>query len=249
MSRRNSRSPALPAVVVLVTIFQFTPALTCQKAPGDLIASGEQQPREGRTSYSFAALTSARAIFTICIQQKRTPEADLCYYDLARTDHYLSLAEQSAGDSRSARNWLNTALTEAQTAVAHDPSSAKAHALLGDIYGAKIDGMLSGIKYGPKANAETEQALRLDPHNAQAWSVLGRKYLYAPSLFGGDINRAIDAFNKATTYDPNSDEDLVWLAIALQKKGDLPRAHQVLSEALRLNGRSVFAQRELAALR
>ena len=85
-----------------------------------------------------------------------------------------------------------------------------------------------GMKYGPKANAEAAEAFRLDPQNAQAWAVSGRKYLYAPAMFGGDLDKAVDVFRKATLYDSNSDEDFVWLAIALQKKGDLAGAREGL---------------------
>jgi hypothetical protein len=38
--------------------------------------------------------------------------------------------------------------------------------------------------------------------------------LYAPSLFGGDIDKAIESFKKATQHDSRSDEAFVWLAIA-----------------------------------
>ena len=55
---------------------------------------------------------------------------------------------------------------------------------------------MSGMKYGPKANAETERAFQLDPNNAQAFAVIGRKYYFAPSMFGGDLNKAIESFGK-----------------------------------------------------
>jgi len=45
---------------------------------------------------------------------------------------------------------------------------------------------------------------------------------------------------------PQSDETLVWLAIALRKKGDGKGANQPLAEALRLNPRSVFARQTQA---
>ena len=209
----------------------------------------EQQLREGETSWNIAALTSAQATFAACARGNRSDIVDRCYYDLARADRYLNLAEVSAHDTRAAKQWLTRALIASQEAVARDPRSADAHALLADIYGSSIDGMFSGMKYGPKADDQTAEALRLDPHNPQAWAVLGRKYLYAPAMFGGDIDKAVDAFRKAILYAPDSVESYVWLAIALRKKGDLPGAREAVAQALRLNDRSAFARQEEAALR
>ncbi len=134
-------------------------------------------------------------------------------------------------------------MADVQRSIALNDRSSDAHALLGDLYGAKISGMMSGMKYGPKANAETQRAFELDPNSAQAFAVIGRKYFFAPSMFGGDLNKAIESFKKATTLDPNYDEAFVWLAIAYRKKGDSQDAQAALAEALRLNSRSVFAKR------
>jgi Flp pilus assembly protein TadD len=62
-------------------------------------------------------------------------------------------------------------------------------------------------------------------------------------MFGGDIEKAIESFRKATTIDPHFDEVFVWLAIAYRKKGDTLLAEKALSEALRLNNLSAFALR------
>jgi Flp pilus assembly protein TadD len=73
--------------------------------------------------------------------------------------------------------------------------------------------------------------------------VVGRKYLFAPKIFGGDLGKAIESFRKATTLDPRYDEAFVWLAIAYRKSGNAQQSQVALSQALRLNGQSVFAKR------
>jgi tetratricopeptide (TPR) repeat protein len=120
--------------------------------------------------------------------------------------------------------------------------------LLAGLYGAKITGMFSGIQFGPKAGTETDRAFQLDPHNANAFAAIGRKHLYAPSAFGGNIDKAVEAFINATRYAPSSDEALVWLAIAERKKGNFDKSKQAVSEALRLNPSSVFAKRASAGI-
>ena len=102
--------------------------------------------------------------------------------------------------------------------------------------------MLRGPKYGPKVKAENNCALELDPKDARVYASLGRQYLHAPSMFGGDLNKAIENFQKSTELDPKSDENFVWLAIALRKKGDSAGAEQALTKALQLNPRSAFAK-------
>lgn len=101
--------------------------------------------------------------------------------------------------------------------------------------------MFAGPKYGPRVQAENQRALDLDPNSALAFASRGRQYLETPKMFGGDVDKAIGDFHKATQLDPKSDETFVWLAIALHKKGDNVGADEALREALRLNPRSVFA--------
>jgi tetratricopeptide (TPR) repeat protein len=135
-----------------------------------------------------------------------------------------------------------------QHAVSLNDKSAEFHSLLSDLYGRKIGfgGMFAGMRYGPKADAESKKALALDSSNPRAYACLGRKYLFAPKMFGGDVNKAIGSFLKATQLDPAFDENFVWLALAYRKKGDKQNADKALQEALRLNPRSEFARHTAA---
>jgi tetratricopeptide (TPR) repeat protein len=159
--------------------------------------------------------------------------------------------KESQKDKKGAEPWLDSAIKNARSSIALDGHSANGHAFLADLYGNKIGygGMFAGMRYGPKANDETRQALQLDANNPRAYAVVGRKYLYSPKMFGGDLDKAIDAFRKSTTLDPHGDEAFVWLAIAYRKKGDETRARAAVAEALRLDSRSVFAKRIQAGAR
>lgn len=202
---------------------------------------GERQLEEGRTLLDASVLNAARNAFAQCAQLD--PKNEACVIGLARTEFYLVKAEEAAKHADAAHKMLDNAVSDAQKAVALDDRSANAHALLADLYGAKITGMMSGMRYGPKANAEDQRALQLDSNNAFVYAVLGRKYFYSPSAFGGDIDKAIDSFKRAVALDPQADEDFVWLAKAYRKKGDAAHSQEALAQALRLNPRSVFAQR------
>lgn len=73
------------------------------------------------------------------------------------------------------------------------------------------------MHFGPKAKAETVRAFQLDTHNAMAFAAQGRKCLYAPAMFGGDADKAIESFKSATVFAPSDDDNFVWLAIAYRK--------------------------------
>jgi Flp pilus assembly protein TadD len=68
----------------------------------------------------------------------------------------------------------------------------------------------------------------------------------APSMFGGDVNKAVDTFRKATKADPANDENFVWLNLAYRKAGNSEEAEKAVHEALRLNPGSVFAKNTAA---
>jgi tetratricopeptide (TPR) repeat protein len=238
---RWARYPVLFALAAFVLVLVAGGQNASAVAPSKLIQNGERQLEDGRSTLDQKTLLAARDVFATCVHQD--DKNSLCYYDLARTEAYLARERQFAKDKKATERWIDSAIADVQHAITLNDRSADAHALLGDLYGTKISGMMSGMKYGPKANAETERAFQLDPNNAQAFAVIGRKYYFAPSMFGGDLNKAIESFKKATTLDPHYDEAFVWLAIAYRKKGDSQDAQTALTQALRLNSRSVFAQR------
>lgn len=236
LQRRALRGGSCFAAILVAPLFVAAQAAT----PEMLLRDGNRQLEEGRTLLTVPTLSGARSSFESCLRIDAKSAA--CAYGLARTAHYLDQSAEYAHDSGAAKHWLDVAIEDAQKAVALDDRSADAHALLADLYGAKISGPISGMRYGPKANAECARALQLDPRDAQAFAVTGRKYLYAPTMFGGDIDKAIASFKRATALDPLSDEYFAWLAIAYRKKGDAADAQQALKQALRINSRSVFAQ-------
>ena len=202
---------------------------------------------QGRTTLSDGALGQARDFFTKLTQQH--PENAVYFYELARVNFYRCEAYATHGDKKNAERALDTAIENVQQSFKLNENSADAHSLLGDMYGRKIGfgiAMFAGPKFGPKSQAENKRALELDANNPRVFASLGRQYLNAPKMFGGDVDKAIESFRKSTQLDPGFDETYVWLAIALRKKGDNAAADQAVQQALKLNPRSVFAQQTAA---
>lgn len=230
-------------IVLLTVMASSEPALHAlsDSNANSLQREGERLLEEGRTTLDANALNAAKNSFAQCAHQE--PQNAQCAFDLARAEFYLVKVEDIARHSDASKKWLDTAINDAQKAIALNDHLADAHALLADLYGAKITGALSGMRYGPKANAEIARAFQIDSNNALVFAVQGRKYLFTPSAFGGDIDKAIESFKRATNIDPHSDENYVWLAKAYKKKGDAVAANKALAEALKLNSKSAFALR------
>ena len=201
--------------------------------------------QEARTTLDEKALSDAAGYFTQ-LSQKDGSNAAYFYY-LARVDAYRTDFYDNRHDKKNAEHALEDGISAVQHAISLNDKSAEFHSLLADLYGRKIGfgGMFTAMHYGPKADAESKKALALDPSNPRAYACLGRKYLYTPKMFGGDINKSVESFLKATQLDPKFDENFVWLALAYRKKGDKENADKALQEALRLNPRSEFAKRTL----
>jgi len=232
--------------VVLLAIFTVCSLLPvqAQEAAPD---SATQLLNQGRTTQDQATLSAARDAFKKLIEDH--PNQEQYWYLLARTDAYRCQAYEAQGDKKKAEHALDEAIRNVQEALTINDNSADAHSLLADLYGEKIGfgmAMFAGPRYGPKVQQENQRALAIDAHNPRVYASLGREYLEAPKMFGGDLDKAIESFRKSTELDPKSDETFVWLAIALRKKGDQAGAQQALQQALTLNPQSAFARQAAA---
>lgn len=94
-----------------------------------------------------------------------------------------------------------------------------------------------------------EKALRLDPKSANAHMALGRWYFFTPKIFGGNLNRALQAFEKALELAITDHERFlahIWLGQALLKKQDKPKAKAHFEQALAIYHNSGWAKALLA---
>jgi len=231
-----------PGIALVLFCGIFLPWVSAQAADPAL-AEGQRLLEEARTTLDDGALTAAQDYFAKLTQQH--PDNAPYFFELARADSYRSSGLSLRGEKKKAEHALDDAIAAVQQSLKLEEKSADAHSLLADLYGRKIGfgvGMFVGPKYGPKVQAENKRAQELDGNDPRVMASLGRQYLEAPHMFGGDIDKAVASFRKSIELDPKSDESYVWLAIALRKKGDASGSQQALAEALRLNPRSVFAK-------
>ncbi|MEM1093178.1 MAG: tetratricopeptide repeat protein [Bacteroidota bacterium] len=81
-----------------------------------------------------------------------------------------------------------------ERAVKAEPDNADAHYWLGAAYGIKAQnsGMLRQARLAPKIRKQFERAVDLDPRHLEAREGLMEYYLQAPSIAGGDKNKALE---------------------------------------------------------
>src|ERR1700730_17717900 len=117
----------------------ISPELAQVAAPASLAATakllrdGESQMKEGGTTLDEQVLMAARRDLTECVQvdSKNTR----CFYDLARSEAYLEQVKPIQKDKKAAEHWIDSAIENAQRAIALDDGSSDSRALLADLYG------------------------------------------------------------------------------------------------------------------
>jgi len=115
----------------------------------------------------------------------------------AKSAYWLSQAEGALGN-------LDTALKLADQAIALDPKNARYHAQAAAACGrlAQASGLLKQLQYGRRAKKELDTALELDPNNEGALYGLALFYYAAPSMLGGDKQKAQAAAELLTKLNP-----------------------------------------------
>lgn len=128
------------------------------------------------------------------------------------------------------------------------PNFAEAWALLGEAYGTKASGgMLSGMRYGPKAGRITKKALKIAPENPRVRFINAMGLLMTPSMFGGSTKGAIKEFKKAAelfrTCQPKNKlmpgwghaEVYAWLGNAYKKAEMYKKTKMAYKQALKVD--------------
>jgi hypothetical protein len=100
------------------------------------------------------------------------------YYWLGAAEFHRMLQLRSLPASPTSTAEANAAMEEAlaalQTAVKLDERHAESHALLGTLYGMKIDGnLLRGARFGPRVAKHQKQALEFGAQNPRVRYLLG----------------------------------------------------------------------------
>ena len=106
----------------------------------------------------------------------RAPDSGVNFYWLgaARFHRLLQLRSQPAAGSNTQAAAIDGAVAALETAVKLDGQHAESHALLGTLYGMKIDGsLLRAVRFGPTVAQHQKLALQFGADNPRVRYLLG----------------------------------------------------------------------------
>jgi len=147
-------------------------------------------------------------------------------------------------------DFLEKAVEFAEASIAANNEFSEAWIILGNAFGIKADnGLLSAIRYAPKAKNRYEKALELDPANPRAAMYMGVASLYQPGLLGGSTEKAIEMLIRSVELFETSKgkkshalwpdwghaEAYAWLGLAYEQNDEFESAKEAYYEALFIN--------------
>ncbi len=164
-------------------------------------------------------------------------------YYMAYAEYRLSSLFSEMNDNEK-ENLLDSSIKKLKNVVELNPGYAEGWALLGNCYGMKATGMISGMRYGPKSERAIEKALNLAPENPRINLIYGISLFYKPGIFGGSNEKAMNTFRQtADLFKEYKNEDQLspgwgeaenyaWLAQTYLKKEDFQQARAAYKKAL-----------------
>lgn len=131
----------------------------------------------------------------------------------------------------SLQNW-DAALHECEQAVRLDGQSSEYHDWLGRALGQKASraSFFSAYSLAKRVHAEFEQAVQLDPRNAEALSDLGDYDVDAPGVVGGGVDKAVSIAAQLDKVDPA--RAAVLRGHIAEKRGDYGTAEREYRQAI-----------------
>jgi tetratricopeptide (TPR) repeat protein len=198
--------------VILVVVAAVAMLVSLTAGAAVLNTSGMQML--GTENYA-----GARAYFQSSLQQN--PQDAEAAAGLAS----LSLAE---GQNKAGVDW-------AQKAIALAPTDALYQMLLGVAYGQYVQdvSIFSQLGIAYKVRDAFQQAVQLDPDNAQARAGLAKYYILAPGIAGGSLHKADEQLAALDKLDPVQ-AAAVRATLAEQNK-NAPQAEDYLRAAAKLD--------------
>ena len=153
-------------------------------------------------------------------------------WKLARASYFVGDHTQ---DSDEAEKMFRTGIEASKSAIKLQPQKPEGHFWLGANFGgeAKLS-TLSSLSTVTDIRTEMETVIRLDEkfQSGSAYLALGRLYLQAPKVLGGDTSKAIDYLKKGLTLAPNNSLMKYYLAEAYQSENRDAEAKKLIEEII-----------------
>jgi tetratricopeptide (TPR) repeat protein len=141
----------------------------------------------------------------------------------------------------------DTAVSECGKAVAADRQNSNYHMWLGRALGEKASraSFMSAYGLGKRVRGEFEEAVRLNPKNAEALADLGEFYYSAPGIVGGGSDKAANVASQLDQVDPARAHEL--RARTAEQNKDYGTAEREFKQALAVSQHPAYQWVTLAA--
>lgn len=148
------------------------------------------------------------------------------------------------------KEFVDAAEKPAEALSYNYPGWSEPIVLLAAIYGIEIaHNWMSSMTLGPKSGSLVEKALAIDSTNPRAYMILGINKFSTPAIFGGSIEKALEAFRKsislfeAAPVELRSDlapswgyiDALTWLGLTYEKEDRYADALDTYRKTLQLD--------------
>jgi|GEM_PF-829620 len=180
----------------------------------------------------------------------------LAYYYLAYADSRL-YTQFSTDNEKQKDRYLDKAIQYLKNALKIDHSFAEGQALLGLVFGLKVHGIFSGMKYGPKSDDMMEKAIQNSTKNPRPIMLNAISLLNKPAIVGGSTQKAIEGFKKAAnlykSFQPKNKmmpswghaEVYAWMGKAYEQNKEYQKAKAAYKQALVINPNYNLVQHKL----
>jgi tetratricopeptide (TPR) repeat protein len=244
---------AVAAVVVWVRVHAAPSA-------EQLLQTGVQEFARAYQSWDGAGFEAAARLFDAALAAG--PESATAFYWLgaAHFHRVLYLRNSFEPNANAAEAAMDAALAALNRAVKLDPGHAEAHALLGTLYGMRIDGnLVRGLRFGARVEKHRAAALKHGADNPRVRYLLGTCQFHTAkkpaawwealaTLQAAEQLFAAEAQRPAGPREPRWGQAscLMFIGLTFEKLGQRERASEYLRRALALQPSNRLAREALA---
>lgn len=228
-------------LVVIGTIFCLGSCRNSSSESQSVVDAGDEKlsaekVQEGDALYAGREDLAKARVAVAALRQART--ADYGNFEaawkLARACYYVG---DHTDNTRESDDMFRDGIEAGKAAVKLQPNKAEGHFWLGANYGGSAaHSTLAGLSNIQDIRQEMEAVIKIDEgfQSGSAYMALGRLYLQAPRLLGGDTTKAISYLEKGLRFGPSNALLRFYLAQAYESAGRDADARKQIQAVLAL---------------
>lgn len=227
-----------------------------------LAAAGVAKFQAAYEAWDGSGFAAAVGLFQQAISHAPSSSSYHYWLGVAHFHHLLQLQTQPGASTHTpaARAAMDAALAALKTSVKLDEQDAESHALLGTLYGMRIDGnLIRAVRFGPRVQAHRDRATQFGSDNPRVHYLLGTCQFYTAkkpaalrealaSFMTAEAFFAAEAQRAAGPLEPRWGRNscLIFTGRTYELLGERAAAAEVFRRALALHPADHVASEELA---